>query len=345
VIREQADKCRVAIPPPEMGYRVLVDEPVFTLPELSVLLDDFEHRLDSMVQFSENVGALPILILPPANDSDFEPNRSYLPSNTTRTQRESFAREFLEVRKLEASDAAVALKRYRALLDRYPGFAELHYRVGRLLERSGAWDEAYEHDIAARDLDGFPERCLTRFQQVYRTVAERHRCALIDGQQYFHKIGYHGLLDDHLFHDGIHPALRGQIALAQAVLQVLRDRRAFGWPDTLPAPILDPTAVAEHFNLTPYAWQQVCNFGIMFYDLTAGARYDSSERVAKREAFGQALEKIKAGAAPESIGLPNIGVPEAVPLVPDLDFTSSRSTGERNHSDARESAKEVTRPH
>jgi hypothetical protein len=321
-----------------------VDEPAFTGPELSVLLDDFEHRLDSMVQFAEHVGALPILILPAANDSDFEPNRSYLPSSTTRTERKSFAREFMEIRKLEDTDPVLALKRYRALLDRYPGFAELHYRVGRLLERSGAWDEVYEHDIAARDLDGFPERCPTQFQQVYRAVAERHRCSLIDGQQYFHKIGYHGLLDDHLFHDGIHPALRGQLALAQAVLQVLRDRRAFDWPDSLPAPILDPTLVAEHFHLTPYAWQKVCNFGIMFYDLTAGARYDSSERVAKREAFGQALEKIKAGAAPESVGLPNIGVPEAVPLVPDLAFAPSRSAGERNHSDAGVSTKEATRP-
>jgi lysophospholipase L1-like esterase len=315
LIREGVDKCRVALPPPPSGYRTLVDEPAFTQAEFSVLLSDFERRLEAMVNFAERVGALPILILPPANDSGFEPNRSYLPPQTTRVQRETFARDFLEARRLEESDPAASQKRYQALLDRQPGFAELHYRLARLFDRSGEWDLAYRHDLAARDLDGLPQRCLTRFQETYRTVAARHHCPLIDGQQYFRKIGYHGLLDDHLFHDGFHPSLRGQLALAQAVLLALHDRKAFGWPDTVPVPVLDPARCAEHFGLTPYAWEKVCNFGIMFYDMTSGARYDPSERIAKQHAFGAALERIKAGERPEAVGLPNIGLPEPVPVV------------------------------
>jgi hypothetical protein len=139
---------------------------------------------------------------------------------------------------------------------------------------------------------------------------------LIDGQEYFHRIAEHGLLDDHLFHDGMHPALRGQIALAQAVIQAVHDSGKFAWPESIPVPAIDPARCAERFGLTPYAWQKVCNFGIMFYDKTAGARYDSSERRAKQDAFGKALEKIKAGERPESVGLPNIGVPDPVPWVP-----------------------------
>ncbi|QEH37250.1 hypothetical protein OJF2_58370 [Aquisphaera giovannonii] len=317
LIREEADKCRVAIPPPRGGYRNLVDVPAFAPDEYRAILDGFERTLDTLVAYTRRIGALPILIAPAGNDSDYEPNRSYLPEATPSSERAAFAREFLAARQLEATDPAESLRRYRSLDARQTGFAELHHRMARLTEASGDWEGSYRHALAARDLDGYPQRLPTSFQLAYRRVAARHACTLIDAQAVFHAVGEHGLLDDHLFHDGVHPALRGQIALAQEVLQAIRDRSALGWPAGRPAPVIDPKACAAQFHLTPWAWEKVCNFGIMFYDLTEGARYDPSERVAKRHAFGQGLERIKAGAAPESVGLPNIGVPPPARVVPE----------------------------
>ncbi|MBX6315640.1 MAG: hypothetical protein IRY99_22410, partial [Isosphaeraceae bacterium] len=313
LIREQADKCRIAIPPPPQGHRALVDIPVYTPSEYAALLADFQRRLETIVAYAERIGALPILILPPANDSGFEPNRSFLPARTPRAERAAFARDFQAARRLEATDPARAIAQYRALLARQPGFAETHYRLARLLERQGAWEEVYRHDLAARDLDGLPMRCPTPFQEAYRAVASRHDSIFIDGQAYFHAIGRHGLLDDHLFHDGIHPSLRGQIALAQAVLRALWARRAFGWPSGSPAPTLDPARLAARFGLGPEQWRAVCLWGIMFYDLTAPVHYDPSARRAKQAAFASAARRIAAGQAPEAVGLPNIGLPAAVP--------------------------------
>ncbi|MGC8641337.1 MAG: hypothetical protein ACP5XB_15845, partial [Isosphaeraceae bacterium] len=320
LIREELNKCHVALPPPPLGYRTLVDEPVYTQEELQILLRDFERRLDAMVSYAEQLHAKPILIVPPANDFDYEPNRSCLPPRTTRSQREQFARQFLAARKREESDPAGSLAVYQALLNRYPGFAELHYRVAWLLARSGRWEEAYRHSISARELDGFPERCLPVFQDVYRRVAARHRRTLIDGQDYFHKIGYHGLLDDHLFHDAVHPSLRGQIALAQAVLLAIHDQKWFGWPEGRAPVVIDPAECVRHFRLTPWCWEKVCDFGIMFYDLTPGLRYDPTRRVAQRVWYGTAHDRIKAGKQPEDVGMPNLGMPAAVPLVPDAAF-------------------------
>jgi hypothetical protein len=316
MIREEINKCRVAIPPPLWTFRKLIDVPAFTQEELAILTRDFEQRLDAMVSFAEGIKALPILILPPGNDFDYEPNRSVLSPEATRQERARFERAFLEAKGRERTDPAGSLAAYRALLDRHPGFAELHFRLARLLAKEGRWDEAYHHATQGRDLDGFPGRCLTVFQDIYRKVAAGHRCTLIDSQEYFHKIGYHGLLDDHLFHDAIHPSLRGQVALAQAVLQAIHDRRALGWPENVPPVTIDPGDCATHFRLTPFAWEKVCNFGIMFYDLTESLRYDPSERIARRVRFGSALERIKAGELPEAVGLPNVGIPEPVPLVP-----------------------------
>jgi len=315
MIRESADKCRLALPP-SPDERRLVDVPVYTPLEYATLLLDFRRRLEEMVSYAERIGAVPILILPPANDSGFEPNRSFLLPSTPRGQRESFGRAFLDAHRLEADDPSESMKRYRALLSLQPCFAEAHYRLAKLLERASAWDEAYRHYVAARDLDGYPMRCPTPFQQVYRDVAARHGCILVDGQSYFHAIGRHGLLDDELFQDAMHPSLRGQIALAQAVLHALHERRAFGWAQGSPAPVIDPGRCAAHFGIDRKAWKYLSRWGRTFYSLVGRLRYDASERSRRIDEAEAAADQLAAGVAPERVGMANVGVPAPVPLVP-----------------------------
>ena len=84
LIRETADKCRIAIPPATSGRRKLVDVPLYSSTEYNTLLVDFRRRLEAIVCYAEQVGAIPILILPAANDAGFEPSRSFLPAATTR---------------------------------------------------------------------------------------------------------------------------------------------------------------------------------------------------------------------------------------------------------------------
>jgi hypothetical protein len=318
LIREIADKCRIAIPPPSNTRRDLVDVPVYTAEEYRLLLADFQNRLDEIVSYAERVGALPILILPPANDEGFEPNRSYLPPTTPRAERDAFERQFLATRQLETVDPAAARQAYQALLASQPCFAEAHYRLAELLEQSGDWAEAYRHYIAARDSDGMPMRCPSSFQQAYRDVASRHGCIVIDGQSYFHAIGRHGLLDDELFQDAMHPSLRGQIALAQAVLVALQKSHAFGWPADSPAPAIDPSQVVSHFGIDTNAWRTIASWWKGFNEIVTPLRYDRNMRWRKRAAAIAAVELIDAGLAPEKVGLPNVGTPAGIPIIDSL---------------------------
>jgi len=315
LIRETADKCRIAIPPPSSRGRDLVDVPVYTAAEYRLLATDFCNRLEEMVSFAERVGALPVLILPPGNDAGFEPNRSFLPPSTPRALREAFGREFLAARKLETVDPSAAMVRYQSLVARQPCFAETHYRLAHLLEQAGVWDVAYRHYVLARDLDGMPMRCPSSFQEAYRLVASRHGCILIDGQSYFHAIGRHGLLDDELFQDAMHPSLRGQIALAQAVLAALRARGALGWRKDAAVPLVDPAKCAAHFGIDRGAWRHLAAWWRGFNELVIPLRYDPSLRSKKKEAGIVAIAHLDAGVAPEKLGLPNVGIPEAVPLI------------------------------
>jgi hypothetical protein len=316
LLRKTADKCRVAIPPPAAGHRDLIDTPAYTVLEASTLRSDFRRHLDAIVSYTEELGALPVLVMPVANDAGFEPNRSFLPATTRRAERDAFRRAFENASRLEAGNPDAAIAAFYALVARYPAFAESHFRLARLLEAAGRSAEAYEHFVAARDLDGYPMRCTSSFQDVYRGTAARHDCILIDSQTYFHAIGHHGQLDEHLFSDGLHPSLRGQIALVQAILHELKNRAAFGWPKEAAPRAIDPAECAEHFGLVPQAWRYVCVWGMMFYDLCHPMRYDPAPRLQRKQAFADAAARIDAGAAPESLGLPNIGVPEPVPLLP-----------------------------
>jgi lysophospholipase L1-like esterase len=315
LIYAERQKCLISIPPLADGRRALIDAPAYSQVEYAALLADFQARLDAIVGYAQSVGSLVVLIMPAGNDAGFDPNRSSLPEETPKARRDAFARAVIHARRLEAGDPAAALAEYRALVAAQPGFAEVHYRLARLLEQAGRWDEAYEHYALARDRDGYPERILTEFQMAYREVAARRDCILIDGQAYFHALGQHGLLGDDLFQDAMHPSLRGQLALAQAVLHVLKDRGAFGWPSEYPAPIIDPAECALHFGIGPRDWAHVCGWSASFNAMVGSFRYESSQRHDQFERYLQAKLRIDAGVAPESLGLPNIGIPRPVPLL------------------------------
>ncbi len=308
LIRKTADEHLVGVALAPRIRRPLVESPTYSSSEYSDCLADFSHRLEVIVAYCERIGALPILVIPPANDAGYEPSRSCLPASTTHAEREAFTHEFLLTRQEEDSKPARCIDRYRELLARQPGFAETHFRLARLLERAGRWDEAYHEYVSARDMDGQPVRCLTSFQEAYRNVANRHDCILIDGQDLFHTIGRHGLLDDYLFNDAMHPSVRGHIALAQAIVEGLHRCPSFGWPEGTPLPTIDPTLCAAHFGIDANVWRKLCARAAMFYYANMQLRYDTSERIAKQQRFWDAAERIGRGESPEAVGLPNIGL-------------------------------------
>ncbi len=309
VIDETVDLIRQAAPPTRTVARRLVDVPVYTPEEYVERLRDFRLRVEAITAYCEGVGATVVLVIPPGNDADFEPNRSVLPASTPRSEREAFAREFEAVRRLEEADPESAAANYRVLLHRQPGFAEVHYRLGRLEERAGHSDEADRHYIAARDCDGLPMRCLSDFQEVYREVAERHpRAILVDGPAILRAASPSRRSGDESFTDGFHPSLIGYAAIGEAILRAMHTRGALGWGSSSPTPSLSSEELGRHFGMDAARWQSVCAYGAWFYRHTADVRFDPSDRLAKADRFQKAGEEIAAGRPPEELGLPGLGV-------------------------------------
>ena len=98
------------------------------------------------MSYTERVGAIPVLIVPAANDAGYGPNRSFLhPIDAASTSVKRFKTSSWR-RGLEEQGSAASISRYRDLLKSQPGFAESPLSPG-----SASWsaadqlDEAYDH--------------------------------------------------------------------------------------------------------------------------------------------------------------------------------------------------------
>jgi hypothetical protein len=309
LIYETVSKNRLGGPPPPLHQHHLIDPPAYTPSEYAAILADFGRRLEAIVAYCERIGAVPVLVIPPANEGGFEPNRSVLAATVPPAERDRVTRAFAAARADEPGAPARALAGYRAILDRHPEFAEAHFRAARLLERAGDYAAANRHYLLARDCDGYPVRCPGPFQEAYRAVARRHGCIMVDGPAVLRRICPRGILDDHAIHDAHHPTLSGHVALSRAILDALRARGAIGWRDgPAPARIIDPAETATHFGIDAEKWAIVCARSATFYRDFSWTRYDKTERLAKQRLYEEAGRKIAQGTPPEEAGLPGLGV-------------------------------------
>lgn len=288
--------------------RHLVDQPACGLIERRRLEVDFRRRLGAIAALCEEMGTVPLFIVPASNDRDYEPNRSVMTPDSTPEQRAQFALEFEQAASLARQDPERGVGPLRQLVARQPVFAEGHFRLARALERLGLWDEAREHYERARECDQFPMRCPEAFRDAYRAVArENSKVVLVDSPSVIAALAKHGVPGDREFHDAQHPTLPSYVALAQNALDQIAARSLLGWPAGRPAPRLDPEECARHFGIDQKVWAEVCSRTQVFYRVTTYLRYDPAERLRKFRALGEAAERIEAGQPPGSTGVPGLG--------------------------------------
>jgi hypothetical protein len=307
LVYEFISKNRLDSPPPLSGRHQLIDPALCSPSESAEILADFSRRLEVLVSYCEQIGALPILIIPPANEAGYEPSRSTIPASVSREERRHLVDEFEAARNSESSDPARSLTGYTMILGRHANFAEAQFRLGRLLERQGRLTEAGDHYLASLDNDGLPIRCPARFRDVYRQVANRHPGSiLIDGRRELSAISSNGLIGDEVIQDTHHPTLVGIVALAGAILREFPLRKVFGPRSSIELP-LDPGECAAHFGIDNSKWVTVCERTSVHYQRVAGYRYDPAERLGKSRLYAEAAERLRRGTAPESLGVAGIG--------------------------------------
>lgn len=310
LIYETVSKHRLGGPPPPINRHQLLDAPAFSLSEYTSIIADFRRRLSAILDYCSRLGTLPIIIISPDNESGFEPNRTVLPGRLSLAEREALERRFYEARAMERDRTVESIDRYRSLISDQPRFAEAHFRLARLLEQTGDYEQARAHYIAAKDFDGFPVRCPSELARVHREVANKYDCILIDGPEVLRPLTRHGILDDEFFHDAHHASMVCQVGLAQSILDRLRQRRDLGLMAAAgEGSEIDLAEVASRFQIDVEEWVGVCIKASTYYGHLGAARFDPTERRAKQLALQRAAARIRAGVAPERSGVPGVGVP------------------------------------
>jgi hypothetical protein len=315
LVRENLERQRVRVIP-SLSLGTLdraVGRPVCEPARAAQIVADFQQRLEAIVSHCERIGCLPVLLIPPGNDAA-DPSRSYVTPSTRADVRHALGRWMETIRQLESHDPARAVAAYRHVISEHPGFAHAHYRLARLLESAGSFSEANNHYILARDHDGLPLRCLSVLETVYHTVAQQHAASvlLVDGPAILRARSRHGILDDELFHDLVHPTLTGHVALAQAVLAGLKARRAFGWPEATPAPTLDSNRCTVQFGIDATARALVYQRSAAQYDMLAFLTVDPGERVEHRDRLLRTVNQIRAGVSLQALTIPGVETESAL---------------------------------
>jgi hypothetical protein len=285
-----------------------VDAPCCTPAEYAAILADYRLRLDGLLNDCDAAGILTMVVVPPSNDGDFDPNRSILPPDTSRAERRAFAARLDAVIRGEKDGPAEAIEGYRRLIAEQPGFAETHFRLAELLEAAGLFDEAREEYTRARDLDALPIRCPTPFLEVCRELGRRHHSIVLDASRLLALACPHGILDDRMFNDAHHPSLGAFAIMARHALRLLKGRRAFGWPEDSPAPSFTIADCVARFRLGQEVWISICKGSHLYYALTAGSVRDPARRQSVAARYKRAMSLLEAGKSPDETGIPALKI-------------------------------------
>ena len=186
------------------------------------VLEHLRFSLGRIVDLAEESGARVVFVLPASNLGACSPFKSEHRDGLQPAEHERLAG--IEARARAAADggewdaALAAWDEALAIDDRYAAY---HYERGRALRQLERFDDALRAFTRARDEDICPLRALTEAITIVREVAQQRNVPWIDFVDLVKQESEHGIPDDQLFLDHLHPTIDGHRMLAVALTEEL----------------------------------------------------------------------------------------------------------------------------
>jgi tetratricopeptide (TPR) repeat protein len=219
----------------------LVDDPMAPPELLERRQLRFRRRLELLAEFGR-AHRLPMLwYVPVGSESGFEPNRSCVRPGTAHDEVAGLLLSSARALERErTADWEGAAEQYTNALSRHPEFAEFHFRLGECLLKLGRTDEARQHFEQALDGDGRPVRATRPYRAAFTEIGVAYSIPVVQTGEALRAHTNFGILDRSLFHDNVHPTLRGfyymGIAGADLVASSGLLQAEFGPPAEIPPP-------------------------------------------------------------------------------------------------------------
>ena len=116
-----------------------------------------------------------------------------------------------------------AIETCEEALNESPYCAGIHFELGRLHYRQGAYSKAHKAFVYARDMDRLPFRAPTVFNQTIRKLAAAAagQVLLSDAEKTFVANSPHGIIGNELITEYLHPTVYGHYLIARTMVEDL----------------------------------------------------------------------------------------------------------------------------
>lgn len=203
-----------------MKYPVSADDPL-----LEKAIAHFRENLMDLCGAAASAHAAVLLCTVPVNMKDCAPFGSSLPRNMDQSSRRQWEAEVARgIRAEQKSDTAAAVRYYSGALRIGNGYADLHFRMARLL-LSREPDSAGIHFQKARDLDILRFRADSRINRIIRETAEelkRENVSCFDAERAFNRDAPEGIPGRESFWEHVHLNFHGNYRFASGVMECMR---------------------------------------------------------------------------------------------------------------------------
>lgn len=186
----------------------------------------FHENLNRMVDLVQARGVPLILVRPPTNQADCPPFKSEFTADLSPQQREDFLQQLsLSAEKLSRGDLAgvqTAVAELTALTRIDPGYALAWYQLGRACLNAGQFEEATRAFARAVDEDICPLRMTSALEAEMRQVVADRAVAFLDAHRLLTELSRHGIADDSVLVDHVHPSFQSHLEMAFALAELMR---------------------------------------------------------------------------------------------------------------------------
>jgi tetratricopeptide (TPR) repeat protein len=202
------------------GMELFLDKQVpAESPLLRQAYSNFEENLRETIAVARQSGAKVIVATVATNLRDCAPFASLHRASLRQDELRSWSALVENGITLESSGSyGEALKAYAAAVAIDDQYAELEFRIGRVLEKLGNRQSARDHFVRARDLDTLRFRADSRINEINRTVATSSGASVVDADSLFASASPDGIVGSDLVYEHVHLTPQSRYLLAQAML-------------------------------------------------------------------------------------------------------------------------------